>query len=197
VTGAGACDTIVVGAALPDGGRGFFLVEAGAVGVAIGPPLDMLALSGSRTAAVRFAGVRPAGVLSLSGDAPRTGGLATTALAVGAARAALGLLKREASARPALMPVSVGLETEARGVQHDLLAAASVGADQPLRDRLRATATSLAIRAAQASLTACKGAGFVAGHPAERLVREAHFFLVWSCPEAVSAAMICELAGIA
>ena len=81
-------------------------------------------------------------------------------------------------------------------MHHDLLDAATVGADQPRRERLRATATSLVIRAAQAALTASKGAGFVTGHPAERLAREAHFFLVWSCPEAVSAAVMCELAGL-
>jgi len=36
----------------------------------------------------------------------------------------------------------------------------------------------------------------VAGHPAERLVRESLFFLVWSCPQSVSAAVMCELAGL-
>lgn len=196
VTGADASDTLVVGAALPDGGRGFFLVEAGADGLSIDRPFDMLALSGSRTASVTFQAVRPAAVLALAGDPPRTGGLATTALAVGAARAALSLLHREAAVRPALAPVVAGLDAEVGAVQDDLLAAATVGAGQPLRDRLRTAATSLVIRAAQAALTASKGAGFVTGHPAERLVREAHFFLVWSCPEAVSAAVMCELAGL-
>ena len=196
VTGADACATIVVGAALPDGGRGFFLVDTDAVGMEIGPPLEMLALSGSRTAPVRFQGVRPAAVLALAGDPPRTGGLATTALALGAAHAALEVLRREAAVRPALAQVVSGLDAEAAAVHDDLLAAAMAGADQARRNDLRAAATSLVIRAAQAALTACKGAGFVAGHPAERLVREAHFFLVWSCPEAVSTAVMCELAGL-
>ena len=51
-------------------------------------------------------------------------------------------------------------------------------------------------RAAQAALTAAKGAGFVRGHPAERLARESLFFLVWSCPQAGSGAVLCELAGL-
>jgi hypothetical protein len=51
-------------------------------------------------------------------------------------------------------------------------------------------------RAAQAALTASKGTGFVVGHPAERLVRESAFFLVWSCPQAVASAVMCELAGL-
>jgi hypothetical protein len=42
-------------------------------------------------------------------------------------------------------------------------------------------------------LTASKGAGFVAGHPAERLVRESLFFRVWSCPPAVTDALLCEM----
>jgi hypothetical protein len=32
----------------------------------------------------------------------------------------------------------------------------------------------------------------VAGHPAERLAREAMFFLVWSCPQAVSSRLLKE-----
>lgn len=196
VTGADACDTIVVGAALPEGGRGFFLVEREAAGLEIGPPFEMLALSASHTGPVRFQGVRPAAVLAVGGNPPRTGGLATTALAVGATRAAVGLLRGEAAARPALLPVVAGLDAEEGAIHADLLAAASGAVEQADRDRLRAAATSLAVRAAQAALTACKGAGFVVGHPAERLVREAHFFLVWSCPEGVSATLMCELAGI-
>lgn len=196
VTGADACDTVVVGASLRGGDRGFFLVERAAPGLEIDPPLEMLALSGSRTAPVRFHGVRPAAVLSLAGDPPRTGGLATTALALGAAQAAREILQHESLTRPALGPAVAGLDAEAATLHHDLLAAAAGGTDQARRDRLRAAATSLVLRASQAALTACKGAGFVAGHPAERLVREAHFFLVWSCPEAVSSAVMCELAGL-
>jgi alkylation response protein AidB-like acyl-CoA dehydrogenase len=70
------------------------------------------------------------------------------------------------------------------------------GVDAADRDRLRADATGLVIRAAQAALAASKGAGFVRGHPAERLAREALFFLVWSCPQAVTSTVLCELAGL-
>jgi hypothetical protein len=47
---------------------------------------------------------------------------------------------------------------------------------------LRAQANALVLRAAQAALTASKGTGFLRSHPAQRWVRQAHFFLVWSCP---------------
>ena len=52
------------------------------------------------------------------------------------------------------------------------------------------------LRATQASLSAAKGAGFVAGHPAGRWCQEALFFMVWSCPQHVMNAQLCQLAGI-
>ncbi len=61
---------------------------------------------------------------------------------------------------------------------------------------LRAQANSLALRASQAALAAAKGTGYVVGHPAGRWCREALFFLVWSCPQGVMAANLCELAGL-
>ena len=59
---------------------------------------------------------------------------------------------------------------------------------------IRRRANSLVLRATQAQLAASKGAGFVAGHPAEREVREALFFLVWSCPQPVLSAALREFA---
>ena len=181
VTGADSTHSIVTGAATDDGGQLFFVVPTDAPGLGIDPPLAMLALSGSRTSAVRFASVRPAHVLPppASGGL-RTGGLSTTALAVGSARASGGMIAREAEARPGL-----------RGVAADF--AAAEGIDAADRDRLRADANGLVVRVAQAALTASKGAGFVAGHRVERLVRESLFFLVWSCPQAVTDAFLCDL----
>jgi alkylation response protein AidB-like acyl-CoA dehydrogenase len=61
---------------------------------------------------------------------------------------------------------------------------------------LRQRANSLVLRSTQAALSAAKGTGYVVGHPAGRWCREALFFLVWSCPQPVAAANLCELAGI-
>ena len=197
VTGAAACDTIVTGAATDEGGQVFFVISTAAAGLEIAPPLTMLALTGSLTSSVRFTDVEPADVIvPAEGGGVRTGGLATTALALGATRAALALLEAEAAARPALAAPAAGLREDTRALAADLDAAARHGAEADRRDALRARANGLVVRAAQAALTASKGAGFVAGHPAERLVREAMFFLVWSCPQAVSTAVMCELAGI-
>lgn len=196
VTGADSVDTIVTGAATAEGGRAFFVVPTRAEGLDIAPPLEMLALTGSRTAEVRFRGVRLAAALPAGADGPRTGGLATSALAVGVTRAAVALVHREAAARPALAPITAGLGAEVEGLAARLAAAATHGIDPADRDRLRADANGLVVRAAQAALTAAKGAGFVRGHPAERLARESLFFLVWSCPQSVSGAVLCELAGL-
>jgi hypothetical protein len=63
------------------------------------------------------------------------------------------------------------------------------------KNELRSRANSLVLRATQASLVAAKGAGYLSGHPAGRWCREALFFLVWSCPQPVQDANLCELAA--
>ena len=197
VTGADSVDTIVTGATTADGRPRFFVVETAADGLTVEPPLAMLALSGSRTSAVRCAGVQPAAVIvPAAGDGARTGGLATTALAVGATRASVAIVAEEAERRGELEPIAEQLTADAEDLADRLDEAACAEVQQQDRDRLRADANSLVVRAAQAAVMACKGAGFVQGHPAERLVRESLFFLVWSCPQAVTQAVMCELADI-
>jgi hypothetical protein len=117
-------------------------------------------------------------------------------VALGATRAALAVLRREAERRPQLEPIVAGLGAEADALASQLAEAAASGIDAAARDRLRTDANGLVVRSAQAALTATKGAGFVRGHPVERLVRESLFFLVWSCPQAVATATLCELAGL-
>jgi len=198
VTGAAESDTIVTGAIAADGQQLFCIVDTRAPGLSIAPPMHMLALSGSHTSAVTFNGVRPqAVILSEATAGVRTGGLATTALALGATERSLTILAGEAALRPELAPIVAALQTEAEDVAKVLSQAAQYGIDAASRDALRARANSLVMRAGQAALTATKGAGFVVGHPAGEAVREALFFLVWSCPQAVAAAGLCELAGMA
>ncbi len=197
VTGADASDTIVTGAATSDGDQLFFVIPTDTPGIIIDPPLAMLALSGTRTSAVHFTAVRPAHVIEPpERNAARTGGLATTALALGSARAAVSIVLREATRRPDLVAVATNLDGEIEGLVARLDAAARDGIALADRDSLRGEATSLVLRAAQAALTASKGAGFVSGHPAERVARESLFFLVWSCPQSVSSALLCDWAGI-
>jgi alkylation response protein AidB-like acyl-CoA dehydrogenase len=196
VTGADSVDAIVTGAVGDDGRQLFFIVPTDGPGLAIAPPLHMLALSGSRTSSVAFTDVVPSAVIEPpAAGGIRTGGLATTALALGSTHAALAVLDGEALARGTLTPVAHALRAETRAIEARLRRSATDSETED-RDRLRADANGLVIRAAQAALTATKGAGFVAGHPAERLVREAHFFLVWSCPQTVAGIALCELSRI-
>ena len=109
-------------------------------------------------------------------------------------------MSHEAERRPELIPIyEARFDGMQRGVgrslcsgdgREDLL---GLGADvriSPAKGELTCT------RAAQAYLAASKGAGFVVGHPAERAVREAMFFLVWSCPQPVVSAALREFACV-
>ena len=119
----------------------------------------------------------------------------TTTLALGLTRAALDFLAAEAQRRSDLQTPLEALESDYQDRVEALLAAVT-GQPHCSNDDLRRDANSLVLRATQAALAAAKGAGFVAGHPAGRWCREALFFLVWSCPQPVLAANLCELAGI-
>lgn len=197
VTGADSVDTIVTGAATSDGEPCFFVVDRTSSGVTVDPPMEMLALTGSRTSAVHFQGAPVlAAIEPASTKRPGAGGLTTSALAVGAAKASARLLAAEATRRDDVAPIAAGLANEADGLANRVLTGVRHGLEPHDRDELRGEANSLVIRAAQAGLVASKGAGFVSGHPAELAIREAMFFLVWSCPQTVSSATLCELASL-
>src|SRR5262249_32272027 len=96
-------------------------------------------------------------------------------------RAAIDHLRREANRRREWQAPADRLDRSAARLWQSLLTAAG-GCSGDEAARLRAQANTLVLRAAQAALTASKGTGFLRSHPAQRWVRQAHFFLVWSCP---------------
>jgi alkylation response protein AidB-like acyl-CoA dehydrogenase len=51
--------------------------------------------------------------------------------------------------------------------------------------KLRGACNDLALRITHAAVALYKGTALLAGHPAQRLAREAMFLLVWSCPDPV------------
>jgi alkylation response protein AidB-like acyl-CoA dehydrogenase len=204
VTGARHADVIVVGGTCADGRQILAAISTDRAGVMIGPPLRLLALTGSETGSVTLADVDVARDELIAGPAAgvvqqsTTGGagsLTTSTLATGHAFGCLDLLQREATVRPSLEPIVKTLQLEANELRRELLHAASRSTQGRTPEQLRAHATDLALRASQALLTATKGAGFVAGHPAERLAREALFFLVWSCPQAVATQLLQNFSG--
>lgn len=204
VTGAAHAETIVLGAQLEDGRQVLLAVPTQTPGVSAAAPERLVALSGSCTGRVdcRDVWLGPEwlldgpteNVLTHRGGA-RTGGLQTSTLALGLASCALESLDREAERRPELRAPAEQLQADC-GQLTTLLLAAADGALGCSTEDLRAKANSLVLRATQAALAAAKGAGYAAGHPAGRWCCEALFFLVWSCPQPVLAANLCELAGL-
>ncbi|TWU46086.1 putative acyl-CoA dehydrogenase [Rubripirellula tenax] len=204
VTGAPYADVFVIGATLSDGREILAAVPSDMQGVSTGDGVNLIALSGSCTDQVRFDNVciQRDDVLVgpvtnvLSSQSGGAGGLQTSALAVGLSRAASKLLADEASRRPDLREASDELTREVDQSEASLLRAGR--GEVSLSDcdpaKIRGDANRLALRSTQAALTAAKGAGFVDGHLAGRLCKQAMFFLVWSCPAPVANAHICEFA---
>jgi alkylation response protein AidB-like acyl-CoA dehydrogenase len=204
VTGAVHADVIVTGGTLDDGRQMLLAVPAQTPGVTVGEPSRLLALSASQTAGVQLSGVRITRDCLVAGPVERvmqtsqggTGSLATSALALGVSSRAIAALQAEAERRADLRAVAESFRNEFNRCRRQL--------DEALQDEsgeaatctpetVREAANSLVLRVTQACLAASKGAGFVSGHPAERCVREAMFFLVWSCPRAVVDANLREL----
>jgi alkylation response protein AidB-like acyl-CoA dehydrogenase len=204
VTGGMHADWIVTGAQMDDGRQLLAVVPSDLPGVSCDEPTKLVALSASHTGAVRMDNVLldrewllagPVEDVMKGASGARTGGLQTSALALGLAGRAIDFLQVEARQRLELVDAAEGLRQDHAGQLDDLLAMAS-GEQVCSSEALRASANSLCLRATQAAFAAAKGTGYVQGHPAGRWCREALFFLVWSCPQPVMAANLCELAGI-
>ncbi len=205
VTGADHAETVVLGGTLDDGRQILVALPMGSAGVTVPPAIRLMALSASHTGEIHMAGVELGNEVLIAGPAEnilqqgasraRTGGQQTSALALGVTTAAVRFLEQESMARTALRAAAVELRRERDEIELALLAAADGHAVCSNED-LRARANSLVLRSSQAAMAAAKGAGYTAGHPANRWCREALFFLVWSCPQPVLDANLCELANL-
>lgn len=204
VTGGAYSHVIVTGAVLPDGDQILVALPTDLPGVEAQTPLKLVGLSASKTGQVNLDSVRiPKGFL-LGGPTPnvlvqgagtQTGGLQTSTLALASAAASIELIEREAERRPDLHDPGQELRDDYERQRADLFRLAD-GESNCTPDEARARANSLALRSSQAALAAAKGSGYVWGHRAGRYCREALFFLVWSCPQPVVMANLCELAGL-
>jgi butyryl-CoA dehydrogenase len=125
-----------------------------------------------------------------------TGGLETSALALGQARAALAALLAEAPKRTDLAEPLDALGESWRQQWSNLMAAARREPNALPSNQIRSQANALVLRITQAYLTARKGTGFLRSEPAQRWARQALFFLVWSCPGPVAEAAIRDLARL-
>lgn len=206
VTGAKDADLIVTGGQFEDGQQMLAVVETRLPGVEILPPAKLMALTSSQTGPVKLTNVEipvsrviagPMERVMTSASGAKTGSVTTSSLALGAALRSIRAIESEADNRVELAEIHGSLHGEYQSVRDDLFASVQAGEPNDSRlssESIRQRANSLVLRASQAHLAATKGAGFAKGHPAERAVREAMFFLVWSCPQPVVAAALREFA---
>ncbi len=206
VTAAHRANLLVTGAVLEaDGQQLLIALPADRAGVTVRPPFSLAALQASCTSEVVCDGVHVVGSDLLAGPAPEvmahpgatgTGGLETSALALGQARAALVALASEAPRRQDLAEPLDALIASWQEVRTLLSATASGVPGALTSGEVRARANALVLSITQANLTARKGTGFLRTEPAQRWARQALFFLVWSCPGPVAQAAIRDLAGL-
>ncbi len=209
VTGGAAADVITIAATLVEQGEAtnrqlLLAAPTDTPGLSIAEPLPLIGVTASSTGPVHLNNADVSNEWLIAGPAPNvmssglggvTGSYETSTLAAGLAQASIDFLADEAARRPDLLEPMIALRAELDGLRRDLLEIAR-GKSACSKESIRQRANSLVLRASQAALAAAKGTGYVVGHPAGRWCREAMFFLVWSCPQPVSAAHLCELAGL-
>ena len=204
VTAAPNADFFLIGATMQDQRQVLLVVSSDSPGVAIQPSQSLVALSASRTGSVKFEDVfvpaenlvaGPAEAVLKTSKRSGTGGVQTSTLALALASSAIDFVVEQSADRTELSESGTELKEQWQVAWQNLLSVAD-GSGEISNEQLRTDANSLALRSTQAAMVAAKGAGFVNGHPVGRWCQEALFFLVWSCPPAVSTANLCELAGI-
>lgn len=203
VTGADHAKHIVVGATLENDNRQVLAwLPTNAPGVSIGEPMPLLALAGSLTTQIVCHEVRLPKELILAGPVEGVmkgagggaGGLQTSCLALGLAGAAISYLGGEAKQRGNLASGYEKLHNQLMNLRREMYCLIHEEQTPERLNALRAKSNTLVVQSAQAAMIAAKGSGFVFGHPAERWVRQAMFFLVWSCPWPAASATLDYLA---
>lgn len=203
VTAAERANILVAGATTRDGRQILFALPTDRSGVNIKPAFSLAALQASRTAEVSCEGVEVESDDILAGpmlnvishpSVSGTGGLETSALALGLALAALKAL--EATDQAELLEPALALRGAWETLRDGLMNCANGQPSAPSSAIIRGSANNLVLRITQAYLTARKGSGFLREEPAQRWARQALFFLVWSCPSPVAQASIRDLAGL-
>ena len=191
-TGAARADWLVAGAATDGRQRLLFRLPRDAAGLMIDPPMALVALRATWTTSLHCQGVHVPDELVLRGPADQVLGrrnslpLGQVFLATGLCRAALNLTQAHGSSNGA--QAWARLDERLRQVRGRVLALSQPGLEPQATaaaPELRGECNDLAVRCAHAAVALYKGTALLAGHPAQRLAREAMFLLVWSCPGAV------------
>lgn len=205
VTSAPAADLVVIGATMDDGKQIICAVPTDRPGFNPHSGESLVALTPSCTDRIDLDSVSvfpeeivagPIENVMQTNSGGGAGGLQTSTLAVGLSMAAVQFLHDQASKRPDLQPIAEKMQEDVDQLHTALVALTTNSPTSTTAADLRQHANSLVLRSTQAALSAAKGAGFLSSHPTGRWAREALFFLVWSCPQPIVTANLCELAQL-
>jgi alkylation response protein AidB-like acyl-CoA dehydrogenase len=189
-TGAAKSKLIVAGALTDDGQQILFVLPMDLPGVSVGEPMELVALKSSWTSQIRLVDVELDRRWLLRGPVAkalvgRSKGipLPQAFLAFGLCRGVIELMREEGSARANSLVERFG--EQLANLRGDVIQVCTGRKESDRVPELRAACNDLAVRMTQACVALFKGSALRMDHPAQRLAREAMFFLVWSCPDAV------------
>lgn len=203
-TAAAKSQFIVCGAATAGGDPILFLLPNPTNGMTIDPPMPLVALRSTWTTAIRCTNVfiPDAQVLRRPGEKPLARSnhlpLGQAFLAIGLCRGGLDLIEEHTS--PAAATAAQRFSVQLDDLRHRILALSGTGREEEAArqaPQIRGECNDLAIRITHAAVALYKGTALLAGHPAQRLAREAMFLLVWSCPMPVIDCTVDRLASVA
>jgi len=204
VTGAAQCHYLVIGALLPDGRQVLLAVPTDLKGMVIDPPMQLMALQSSRTCEVHFKDVVVDNRYVLRGPGETILASRSTVKPLVVATAGIGLAgtivrlieSHAAKTNGPLAEMSEELSTRYQALRERLMTMAAAllepGQEVP-KTEIRVGVNDLLVRLAAAVLIYAKGSGLLRQRDAQRLVREALFFLVWSAPEDVRTQTLASL----
>jgi alkylation response protein AidB-like acyl-CoA dehydrogenase len=199
-TGAAKAKTIVAGAVTEDGGQILFALPTDLPGVTVAPPMELVSLRSSWTARVELNAARLAKRQVLRGPVAKALSgkskgipLGQTFLAFGLCRGALELMAADRSERA--RSLGEKLNERLSALRGEVIEICRSGRETDAGPSLRAACNDLTLRITQSLVTLRKGSALLLDDPAQRLAREALFFLVWSCPDPVIDCTISLLNG--
>lgn len=191
-TGAAKAQFVVTAAASVGGEPILFLLPTDSRGLTIDPPLPLVALRSTWTTSMhlRDVFVPHEAVLRRPGEKvltrPNHLPLGQAFLAMGLCRGALDLIREHSS--PAASAAYERFDAQLTTIRARVLELCdpqNEAASAEETPAVRGQCNELAVRLTHAAVALYKGTALLAGHPAQRLAREAMFLLVWSCPNPV------------
>lgn len=197
VTAAEQCDFIVTGAITEDQQQVLAMVPTDVEGLHVDAAMKLMALESSRTSEVHLKNVRigPEHILrgptdnALQRSMP-VKSLVVSSAGLGLAGALVNKIQRHSrKASNDLLVLAEDVFSRYTAIRERIYKAAQQlrqDADIP-KTEIRVAVNELLMRLAMTCMTFAKGSGFIRQRDAQRLVREAMFFLVWSATDEVRA----------